>query len=148
MDETFKTARREDAYLKSAKSSTHSTSYDVKMIVEDLISSAIPKANIQGNNGSYSSRYQILSYNTSTSNWVIIIDTNTIRKNGLHCLKVYHLSKAINFNDYYTSTFRHFSSPEAYDRMCAYSRDLLHNYSTLLSPEGLIVEMLCNEYKN
>ena len=77
------------------------------------------------------------------SNWVIIIEQENIKKNNGHnCLKVYHLKKAIPFNEYSRSPFTNFPFSVGYALICAKSSELLNSFDFLLSPEAVAVEMI------
>lgn len=150
MDNNFNRSRREDAYQASAKLSKYSTSYEVMKVLETLVSNAIPKAKLLNHRGDVSSNYQALSFSApdNSCSWIVIIKDDAIRKNGNLCLKVYRLRNKICFSDYYALSFNHPDFPEECARICAYSKELLHNYYSLLSPEGLVIEMLCNQAQN
>ena len=146
---SFNQARREDAYASGTRISKTSSSHEVLEMLRTLVCAAIPGATIRENSGFSHDKEQVLSINMPdySSNWVVIISNDTIRKSGVYCLKVFHLSSAIDFSQYYTSPFKNYPFHEAYAFMCMSDRKCLHSYHHPLTPEGLVVEMLCNLIK-
>ena len=139
-------SRREEALRKCANISNQTTSYDVKQTLISLVYASIPGASIRQHDGYFNENHQIISFNmpNDASNWVVIISNDVIRERGHNCLKVYHLSHAIDFFNFYTSPFRNLSFYEGYARLCEIDCCRLYRYSIYLSPEALVSEMLAN----
>ena len=148
MDTNYYTeANRETAYARGAKINHTSKSHDVMEVVTALVYSAVPGATIRESCGFYNEKHQVVCFNMPnySSNWVVIISNDNVHKNGTYSLEVFHLSGGINFSEYYDSPYKNNPFPDAYAIMCKKSNKLLHYYPTLLTPEGLVVEMLCNK---
>ena len=142
--------RRTAAFSMCAQLDHTSSPYAVREALTNLIYSSIPGATIRESNGFMFDKNHTLSINMPdySSNWVVIISEDMIRERGHNCIKVYHLNSGINFDQVYSSPYKDMEFHEAYQKICGESHKLLLGYHIFLSPEALVIEMLCKMPRN